>query len=195
MSEAGALPKASSSSFLESDRLITGITMGFLLAVLAFFMLYPVYDICQLSFYKGGVLTLRNYGAYFTNPRMFRSSDQQPVRLPGHHGDHDRHGLLFRLRIDANHDPGKGALLYPLHLASHRSFHHPGVGPDPSFRPKRVDHPIPASYAMEYLRSDGHHRGGDASTVFQTPCSSSIRRSLPSIPGWMKPPRASGLPR
>lgn len=60
------------STFL-SDRLVTGITMGFLLAVLVFFLLYPVYDICRLSFYKEGVLTLKNYASYFSNPRMFRS--------------------------------------------------------------------------------------------------------------------------
>ncbi len=60
-------------SNLISDRWMTGITMGFLLAVLVFFMLYPVYDICKLSFFKDGVFTLKNYVAYFTNPRMFRS--------------------------------------------------------------------------------------------------------------------------
>ena len=60
-------------SILFNDRMITRITMGFLLAVLIFFMLYPVYDICKLSFFKDGVFTLRNYGAYFTNPRIFRS--------------------------------------------------------------------------------------------------------------------------
>ena len=63
----------STPSALVSDRLLTGLTMGFLLVVLTFFMLYPVYDICRLSFFKEGVLTLRNYAAYFTNPRMFRS--------------------------------------------------------------------------------------------------------------------------
>ena len=47
--------------------------MGFLLAVLTFFMLYPVYDICKLSFYREGVFTLKNYVAYFNNPRVFRS--------------------------------------------------------------------------------------------------------------------------
>ena len=60
-------------SVLVSDRLLTGLTMGFLLVVLIFFMLYPVYDICKLSFYKEGILTLKNYAAYFTNVRMFRS--------------------------------------------------------------------------------------------------------------------------
>jgi iron(III) transport system permease protein len=58
---------------ISSDRWLTGITMGILLAVLIFFMLYPVYDICKLSFYRGTVLTLENYISYFTNPRMFRS--------------------------------------------------------------------------------------------------------------------------
>jgi len=52
---------------------MTGITMGFLLALLTFFMLYPVYDICKLSFYREGIFTLRNYVAYFNNPRIFRS--------------------------------------------------------------------------------------------------------------------------
>jgi ABC-type sugar transport system permease subunit len=53
-----------------SDRWITGVAMAFLLAFLIFFMLYPVYDICRLSFFKEGVLTLKNYSAYFTNPRI-----------------------------------------------------------------------------------------------------------------------------
>ena len=60
-------------STLVSDRWMTGTTLGFLLAVLTFFMLYPVYDICKLSFFKEGVFTLKNYAAYFTNPRIFRS--------------------------------------------------------------------------------------------------------------------------
>lgn len=58
---------------ISSDRWLTGVTMGFLLAVLFFFMLYPVYDICKLSFYRGENLTLENYISYFTNPRMFQS--------------------------------------------------------------------------------------------------------------------------
>ena len=58
---------------ISSDRWLTGVTAGFLLAVLIFFMLYPVYDICKLSFYRGKVLTLEHYISYFTNPRMFRS--------------------------------------------------------------------------------------------------------------------------
>jgi iron(III) transport system permease protein len=58
---------------ISSDRWLTGVTMGFLLAVLIFFMLYPVYDICKLSFYRRETLTLENYIYYFTNPRMFRS--------------------------------------------------------------------------------------------------------------------------
>ena len=58
---------------ISSDRWLTGVTMGFLLAVLIFFMLYPVYDICKLSFYRGKVLTLEHYISYFTNPRMFQS--------------------------------------------------------------------------------------------------------------------------
>jgi iron(III) transport system permease protein len=73
MNHVEALKGSSSPPFLGSDRFLTGITMGFLLAVLAFFMLYPVYDICKLSFFKQGVFTFQNYAAYFTNPRMFRS--------------------------------------------------------------------------------------------------------------------------
>jgi iron(III) transport system permease protein len=73
MNRAEPLEKASLPSTLVSDRLLTWTAMGFLLAVLIFFMLYPVYDICKLSFYKGGVLTLKNYASYFSNPRMFRS--------------------------------------------------------------------------------------------------------------------------
>ena len=56
-----------------SDRWITAVTLGVLLVFLTLFMLYPVYDICKLSFFREGVFTLKNYAAYFTNPRIFRS--------------------------------------------------------------------------------------------------------------------------
>ncbi len=58
---------------VSSERWLVGMTMGILLAILAFFMLYPVYDICKLSFLKEGAFTLKNYQSYFSNPRMFRS--------------------------------------------------------------------------------------------------------------------------
>jgi iron(III) transport system permease protein len=58
---------------LVNERWLTRITLVFLLGFLTFFMLYPVYDICKLSFFKEGVFTLKNYGHYFTNPRIFRS--------------------------------------------------------------------------------------------------------------------------
>jgi len=58
---------------VSSERWLVGSTMSILLAILIFFMLYPVYDICKLSFFREGAFTLKNYGAYFTNPRMFRS--------------------------------------------------------------------------------------------------------------------------
>ena len=73
MNHTEILKDSSPSSALSSDRWITGICTGFLLAVLVFFMLYPVYDICRLSFYREGVFTLKNYVAYFHNPRIFRS--------------------------------------------------------------------------------------------------------------------------
>jgi len=55
------------------DRIITGVTSIFFLALLAFFLLYPVIDICRLSFLKEGKFTLENYIAYFSSPRFFRS--------------------------------------------------------------------------------------------------------------------------
>ena len=58
---------------VSSERWLVGSTMSILLAILIFFMLYPVYDICKLSFFREGAFTLKNYGAYFTNPRIFRS--------------------------------------------------------------------------------------------------------------------------
>ncbi len=73
MSRTDVLKDYSIAPTLLSDRTLTGIAMGFLLAVMTFFMLYPVYDICRLSFFKEGVLTLTNYADYFTNARIFRS--------------------------------------------------------------------------------------------------------------------------
>jgi len=73
MNRTDVLKDYSTPSTLLSDRMLTGIVMGFLLAVMTFFMLYPVYDICRLSFFKEGVLSLENYADYFTNARIFRS--------------------------------------------------------------------------------------------------------------------------
>jgi iron(III) transport system permease protein len=73
MNETDVLKDYSAPPTFISDRYLTGLAMGFLLAVLMFFMLFPVYDICRLSFFKEGVLTLKNYADYFTNPRIFRS--------------------------------------------------------------------------------------------------------------------------
>ncbi len=73
MNRTDVLKDYATPSTLLSDRMLTGIAMGFLLAVMTFFMLYPVYDICRLSFFKEGVLSLENYADYFTNARIFRS--------------------------------------------------------------------------------------------------------------------------
>ncbi len=56
-----------------SDKVVTWITTVFFLVTLTFFLLYPVVDICRLSFFKGGAFTFSNYINYFTNPRIFRS--------------------------------------------------------------------------------------------------------------------------
>ncbi len=55
------------------DRLVTFLTSAFFLVLLLFFLLYPVIDICRLSFLKEGKITFENYIAYFSNPRIFRS--------------------------------------------------------------------------------------------------------------------------
>jgi len=55
------------------DKVLTGITAAFLLAVLLFFLIYPVVDICRLSFIKEGSFTLSNYITYFSSQRVFRS--------------------------------------------------------------------------------------------------------------------------
>ncbi|MFH1912139.1 MAG: ABC transporter permease subunit [Pseudomonadota bacterium] len=58
---------------MSSENIFTGVIMALLLAILAFFLLYPVVDICRLSFFKDGVFTIQNYVDYFSNPRIFRS--------------------------------------------------------------------------------------------------------------------------
>ena len=47
--------------------------MAILLIILAVFLLYPVVDICRLSFIKDGALSLQNYLDYFSEPKIFRS--------------------------------------------------------------------------------------------------------------------------
>ena len=61
------------SSWFTADNLFTGVIMAFLLVILAVFLLYPVVDICRLSFIKDGAFTLQNYFDYFSEPRIFRS--------------------------------------------------------------------------------------------------------------------------
>jgi len=68
-----APPGKLSSTLLSSENIFTGVIMALLLAILAFFLLYPVVDICRLSFFKDGVFTIQNYLDYFSNPRIFRS--------------------------------------------------------------------------------------------------------------------------
>ncbi len=66
-------PYLSARMSISPDRWFTGIASAFFLALLLFFLLYPVIDICRLSFLKEGKITLENYVAYFSNPRIFRS--------------------------------------------------------------------------------------------------------------------------
>ncbi|MEK7375276.1 MAG: ABC transporter permease subunit [Thermodesulfobacteriota bacterium] len=68
-----APPGKLSSTLLSSDNIFTGVITALLLAILALFLLYPVVDICRLSFFKDGVFTIQNYVDYFSNPRIFRS--------------------------------------------------------------------------------------------------------------------------
>ena len=68
-----APPRKLSSTLLSSENIFTGVIMALLLAILALFLLYPVVDICRLSFIKDGVFTIQNYLDYFSNPRIFRS--------------------------------------------------------------------------------------------------------------------------
>lgn len=68
-----APPGKLSSTLFSSDNIFTGVIMALLLAILALFLLYPVVDICRLSFFKDGVFTIQNYLDYFSNPRIFRS--------------------------------------------------------------------------------------------------------------------------
>lgn len=58
---------------ITADRLATGVAFAFFLTFLIVFLLYPVVDICRLSFFKEGKLTLENYVTYFSNPRIYRS--------------------------------------------------------------------------------------------------------------------------
>ena len=61
------------SSWFTADNLFTGVIMAFLLVILAVFLLYPVVDICRLSFIKDGAFSLQNYLDYFSEPKIFRS--------------------------------------------------------------------------------------------------------------------------
>ncbi|MCX8116932.1 MAG: ABC transporter permease subunit [Desulfobacterota bacterium] len=58
---------------ITADRAFTGIAFAFFTGFLILFLLYPLVDICRLSFFKEGRLTLEHYVTYFSNPRIFRS--------------------------------------------------------------------------------------------------------------------------
>lgn len=66
-------PSRPAATLFSADSIFTGVLMAFFLAFLSFFLLYPVIEICALSFFKDGVFTLENYVNYFTNPRIYRS--------------------------------------------------------------------------------------------------------------------------
>jgi iron(III) transport system permease protein len=72
MSPAG-IPKKQSSTRFSYDTFLTGVITVSLLLLLAVFLVYPVVDICRLSFFKDGAFTLQNYIGYFSDPRIFRS--------------------------------------------------------------------------------------------------------------------------
>ena len=117
--------------------------MGFLLAILAFFMLYPVYDICKLSFFHAtGSLRLRIMPTYFTNPRMFRSFTNSLYVSIVTMVITTVLAFFFAYGLTRTTIRGKGTFLYDLDLSPDRSLHHPGSRPDPALRPKRPDHPL-----------------------------------------------------
>ncbi len=71
METAPSHPKES--TIFTPDNIFTYVTVAFLFVILALFLLYPVVDICRLSFVRDGQLTLKNYADYFSEPRIFRS--------------------------------------------------------------------------------------------------------------------------
>ena len=52
-------------SWFTADNLFTWVITIFLLVVLTVFLLYPVVDICRLSFIRDGFFTLQNYLDFF----------------------------------------------------------------------------------------------------------------------------------
>jgi hypothetical protein len=62
------------SSWFTADNLFTGVIMTILLVILAVFLLYPVVDICRLSFIKDGAFTLQNYLDISPSRRSFAPS-------------------------------------------------------------------------------------------------------------------------
>lgn len=61
------------STIFTPDNIFTYVIVAFLFLILAVFLLYPVVDICRLSFIRDGHFTLSNYADYFSEPRIFRS--------------------------------------------------------------------------------------------------------------------------
>ncbi len=61
------------STIFTPDNIFTYVIVALLFLILAVFLLYPVVDICRLSFIRDGQLTLKNYVDYFSEPRIFRS--------------------------------------------------------------------------------------------------------------------------
>ena len=62
----------------EVDRFIVPAVTIFIALLLFFFMLFPLWKILQLSFFRGGELglanfTLENFHKYFTNAYTFRA--------------------------------------------------------------------------------------------------------------------------
>mgnify|MGYP001376012260 CR=1 FL=1 len=55
-------------SWFTADNLFTWVITIFLLVVLTVFLLYPVVDICRLSFIRDGFLPCRTISIFLPNP-------------------------------------------------------------------------------------------------------------------------------
>ena len=169
--------------------------MAFLLVILAVFLLYPVVDICRLSFFKDGVFTLQNYRGLFLRTPDLPLLLQQHVRIHGDHGHHHGAGLPVCLWSHPHHHARQRVFLHGIHPAPHCADHHPGPGAHSAVRSQRRHYTLPSGTRAGISTAPPGSSWERFSTVFPMPFSSFI----PRCPLWTrastKPRKASAPPR
>ena len=157
------------STWFSADNLFTGVIMAFLLVILVVFLLYPVVDICRLSFFKDGVFTLQNYVDYFSEPRIFRSFYNSMFVSMVTMVITTVLAFLFAYGLTRTTMPGKGFFYTVSTLPLIAPTIIQALALILLFGRNGDDHTLSSRNGLEYLRRHGDHRRRDSLLFSECP--------------------------